>query len=257
MVHLGRASKRSSFSRNLSLGSTVTALTLGIVVFLQTPASAICNPHRAPNAEYLFSGGIQYNSTVNLAGATIGFYTPYVDQAAGSSSSSWVMLNDSNCGGVGLAQGGFAQLPGDSHDSVFDEAAGCNDLGVGPFEFPGLPQSASHFNVYYIPGNTPRYDIYDGSTLLDSYTEDWIPNDIQVFDETHNFADQGYGGVNNKTLLTSLAYRDASGIHNDSLALTPNNVQHGNGAGVTTSPYILLYLPGGDQFETYDTECPT
>jgi len=222
-------------------------------------AFALCSPGRPRGVVGShYQGGVQAAS-VQLAGTTIDYYIPYVDQSSGSSSSAWQMLwtsacFDQNTGSYILAQAGFVQMTGDSQDYVFTESGTCAGGLDVVLEFPSKPRVTSRFNVY--SHSSPKeVDMYQGSTLLQSRIVDWTANEIAVAAETHSQDDQGYGGTTTPRLFGQLQYQDRSGgFHNDSLLLTPNNVSSNNDSGLPWWSWLKMTL-GSDSFYTYDSAC--
>lgn len=244
--------------RRWTLWIVATAGLVAPSLIIASPAWASCNPGRTPTLYYShYQGGLQATS-VQLAGATIDYYTPYVVQGQGSTSSAWQALVSTQClsGGISypFAQAGFVQLPGDSHDSVFTETATCSG-GIGPvLEFPSKPRVTSRFNVKNATGSGTA-DLYQGSNLLQSAFIDWSANQLWVFAEVHDQDDQGYGGTSAQKNFGAIQYEDRSGgFHDDSLKLTPNNHSSSNDSGLPTSAWLKVTV-GSDAFSTYDSGC--
>jgi hypothetical protein len=155
-------------------------------------------------------------------------------------------------GEPGFFQAGFIQLPGDAYDKVFTETSTCTDL-YPPIEFPSKPRTTSRFNLYNRTSGLA--EAYQGSSLLQTQTIDWASDAVQVFAETHDTDDQAYGGTSAKQKFDTPQYEDRSGgFHNDALALTPNDRNSNNDAGVSWWSWMKLTV-GTNAFYTYDSAC--
>ncbi len=257
----------SRLARLTSAGGAIAGITALLLFLNASPAFAICNPGRTadPSQGSHYQGGVQSNVAVQLGGAKINWYTPYVEQSQGSSSSAWQMLYYTGCT-VGtspytsyvLAQAGFVQMPGDSQDSVFTEYGDCGQSDLYPVdEFRNQPRTPSTFNVksLYVPGVGDEVQMYQGSTELEVADVSWRANSIAVAAETHDTNDQAYGGTNAQQAFANLGYYDTSGVyHTDALALTPNNLSSTNSSGLPWWSWMKMTV-GNDAFYTYDSAC--
>lgn len=243
---------------------TVACIAWVLFATFSPNAWANCNPGRAgDNYGSHYQGGDHLGvASIQLAGVTIDYYTPYVNQGAGSSSSAWQMLATSNCYDYNsnsyiLGQDGFIQEPGDTRDYTFYEYGTCGGGLYMPVEETSYPLAQSRFNVG-LSGD--KIIFYDGSTIMNYFYIDWTPNWIVVAAEVHNEDDQGYGGYSNFQGFDQPDYEDTGGtVHADGLLLTPNNIAGGNESDLPTSPWLALNLPGPHRatFGTYDTACPS
>jgi hypothetical protein len=164
-----------------------------------------------------------------------------------------------------LAQVGFAQVPGNSHDELFTEYLDCTGALPPPVEYSNTP-SSGRFNVATSVSNrTLIAGMYFGSTELARVGLDWTPSSLDVAFEVQDNNDQGYGGYDNQQTFTSPEWYDGTNFYTDRLALTPNNVadqnETANPPWAIPSPtdpaadWLRLTIGPGSGFSTYDTAC--
>jgi hypothetical protein len=235
---------------------------IAVIVLQAGGVKALCNPGRAPGLiGSQYQGGNAFTSNVQVAGVNIEYYTPYVQQGDGSSSAAWQMISSTECTNpyipsFPVAQAGFAQEPGDSHDKVFYETIDCSNYPGPAVEVPNTPASG-RFNVVYNV-STGEFGEYFGAAEIGYQYMSWTPNSIFIAAEVHDENDQGYGGYNNKQTFTTPEWQDSNGVgHTDRLALTPNNVSGSNDTNplVPTEPWLKMTLGPGTGFSLYDSAC--
>src|SRR5467141_2560312 len=98
------------------------------------------------------------------------------------------------------AQAGWEEYPA-NHRHVFAEWTGNNNGSWWRWESYGVPSnwvdSYHNFATLYNSWAPGVYSFqYDGGTFYHT-TSDFVPNDDQIYGETHSAADQMPGGINN------------------------------------------------------------
>ncbi len=163
-----------------------------------------------------------------------------------------------------LAQVGFAQVPGNSHDYLFSEYLDCTGSIPAPVEYMMTP-SSGRFNVgTSVSNHTLIATMFFGSVALAHVGIDWTPSSLDIAMEVQDNDDQGYGGYDNQQTFTNPAWYDGTNTYRDALGLTPNNVVDQNETANPpwaipshTQPandWLRLTIAGSG-FSTYDTAC--
>ncbi|MGH2407314.1 MAG: hypothetical protein ACRDF7_04430 [Candidatus Limnocylindrales bacterium] len=165
-----------------------TALILSVMLAGPSLVYATCNPLRTNQVNSGFAGTLHSpGSTPGGVKATIDEYSPFV--VSGSQVYAWVMLQT---GGQFWAQVGWEQTNG-VHSVFYQVIADSGTLIQN--NFPG--HAIGTHTVYkqlYDPA-TKTFTMYDASNLLLSTTQNWVPDQIQIFGETHRRSDQMPGGT--------------------------------------------------------------
>lgn len=183
---------------------------------------------------------------------TITYYSPYVQ--SGSSVSAWTMLTRASCT-AGIVQAGWLTIPLYGYARGFYEWENCANYGQGPRFDARVGPVTTHFKVQHSTSNPGVVTAYAGSILMLGNTQvDWVPNEVQVFSETHNVNDQNYGAVNAQQQFSNFTQCDGSGCYsNADFCLTAGN--QAPGCVGPTSDWLHLTITGSPRWTTYDRDC--
>lgn len=177
---------------------------------IAAPANAWCDPHSVDpgrvTTNNVYFDGWQVNGGSNTVGgvySNIWNYDPYVDPAT-DYTYAWVMLTQHHSPGVDvpLAQVGWVKWSsGLRKTMVMIHSVG------GPYSeaFTDTPKPINTYTYYQVLyNNTPGYvTFWVAGTKVFSWPNWFVPNEAQVYGETHSFRSQMPGGYQ-----SSLYYED-------------------------------------------------
>lgn len=177
------------------VGRILVAIALAGAALVAVPRAALasCDPPRAfDNSQWFWAGTSSFPAGLEGVKADIEEYSPYV--SVNSVSTAWVMLakNTTRYAQVGwwrryLSPGVFSRKTmiqwTDDAGQAFTQEYPAHTIGT-----------FTTYKVLYDPA-TDTFSLWDGTTLLYSHFYAWVPNNFEIFGETHNRDDQMPGGT--------------------------------------------------------------
>lgn len=229
---MGNSAASDIRRRGRVLVAGVTALFLAATVGVG-PAAAKCQPGRADNGTDYWAGGSRIRSGITGVYSNILNYDPWVQP--GSQSLAWVMLTKSTDHRV-WAQVGYWENANDSRYTFTQYTSEPNKWWTG-FYWPPEPENT--YTYYKVTYDGSNWRFYAAGDLLNYKVATFVPNEAQIFGETHTLADQMPGALQKWEWFKDAKAQWAGAWNNwDGTVWTTNDTYFRAGKNTATSIWI-------------------
>lgn len=226
------------------LQAVVLAVSVAVMSAVSAPAVlASCAPNRSPHdsaARYVITAGAV--SGINGLQATISHYDPYYTGVNGTGTNMTIMLLSRRTTDQWAQWGWFKSK---LHNGSITRETGYEIFVSGSdnlFQFFGSEPAGSNDYRLLWSSAAQYYYFYRNGSLLDMQPRTFVPNQYQVFGETHDRMDQMPGGSSSRAQFLGTQYRTGT---------TWTNVNSAIGA----DPLFGGTHPTAGRYDIWDNGC--